>query len=1402
MNGRQSNRQTYRVFNFKAFLILVVLTVGGVVGIHFLHGFQVNRSADKMLAQAEKAESEGRLDDAVRSFRNYTVMRPKDRDAQSKFGRSLAKTAKTGLQRKAAADTLSNAAGVEVERTADLLEACTIYNEIGLFSEARDGLTVVLRNKPEDADALYQMAISEIGLKDFKAASDLLTKAQKADPKLVKVYPLQAELHRRQFSQADRANVVMDTMVAENRDSADAYIRRGSYRMLWNVPGGEADIDRAAQLDPKVEGLDMARIDQAIRGKDFDKAAELAKAAIERFPADAAYPNLLARLQTQLGKPAEAVATLEKALERFPDARDIAFSLADNQVLAGKLDAARELIAKLRESKFPEAPLQYLEGAMATRENKWDAAYALFEKAESGLKNLPELAGRNSLALGVCLERVNQLEPALAAYRKALEASPSSPVIRERIAKTLTSLGRLDEAAKEYRAMATGDNALASLLVQLQLVISRTLQQPDARRNWAEAEKLTNEIAKLAPDSTQLAVARAELLAARGRSEEALVIVDQAKAKDPKSVGLFVAKAALLQAQGKFDEARAELDSAPADPAGAFYLRLAKIDHWTKRGGPDAVANLDQLADKISSFREQDQNVLQESLTRAYLRFAQLDKAAAQLKTLVERRPDDLTYRLIELEIASRRLDDKAARDAIAQIKRIEGDRGITWRLAEMRLALTKVAKGDKAQMSEVNRLISEVEGLRPGLPELTRIRAEIEELENRGDQALAQLALAIKQGSRQPSIVRRYIQLLANQGRFLEADRTIRQLETVGSLDAETKKLAAELALRSSNRTRAAELVRSAVPASSRDADSLRWRGRFLLLSDPSPRGRAEARESFATATQVDPSSADNWIALVEYDAAVGDRAGALANFEKGLTSVSPKDKLFYEAIGNQLVNRLDTAKSKFEQLLSERPGDRVVIRAAAAFFQKIEQFRVAEKLWRSLIAQGDSLPAIDLADARVALAELLSKTGNPKESEEALSLLDSNLKAQPNSLRDRRAKIDVLSRRPERRKEAIALLLDLNSSGEPLNAAERIRLAQLYTDEGDWTSAKREMNTLLNSPIATSDTIATYVNMLLRHKEPADLDEAEKWIDKLIQTEKTSLIPLELRARLLIAKMREKEAAEIVEAVYKANAKLPLIAAEMAERLGLDEPAERYYKAVVAAKADALAPFALARYYARKFRHKEALDIIEGLRVDNRPEIVGSAAVIAVDNVKSELEPNKRVAALLESLLAADPNASKSQIPLMLAVINTRIENFSGAEEIYRKILAQKPGDIASMNNLAWMLAIQGKAKEATPLIDQVITSAGPSPKFVDTRGMVRLAAGEVASAIDDFRDAIAGRPDDLPAIYFHLALAQNAQKQDKDARESIEIARKIGLTPEYLEGPERKMYEDLLARLGMPK
>ncbi len=127
--------------------------------------------------------------------------------------------------------------------------------------------------------------------------------------------------------------------------------------------------------------------------------------------------------------------------------------------------------------------------------------------------------------------------------------------------------------------------------------------------------------------------------------------------------------------------------------------------------------------------------------------------------------------------------------------------------------------------------------------------------------------------------------------------------------------------------------------------------------------------------------------------------------------------------------------------------------------------------------------------------------------------------------------------------------------------------------------------------------------------------------------------------------------------------------------------------------------------------------------------------------------------------------------------------------------------------MNNLAWLLALQdgGNKKDALEYINRAIDlKNGPLLDFLDTRGIVYLAAGETQLAITDFEKAVAGNPS--PPRYFHLAEAYLKANKVAEAKKNwraanikaadIKQLQKSGLHP-----LEQKTYNKLRSELGPP-
>src|SRR5262245_51723500 len=80
-----------RTLNVRLFACLLVAVLVLGIGVHFLHAFQMRRSARGLLDQAIEAENEGKYDRAADLLENYLGFVPKDVDALARFGLALDK---------------------------------------------------------------------------------------------------------------------------------------------------------------------------------------------------------------------------------------------------------------------------------------------------------------------------------------------------------------------------------------------------------------------------------------------------------------------------------------------------------------------------------------------------------------------------------------------------------------------------------------------------------------------------------------------------------------------------------------------------------------------------------------------------------------------------------------------------------------------------------------------------------------------------------------------------------------------------------------------------------------------------------------------------------------------------------------------------------------------------------------------------------------------------------------------------------------------------------------------------------------------------------------------------------------------------------------------------------------
>jgi putative PEP-CTERM system TPR-repeat lipoprotein len=159
-----------------------------------------------------------------------------------------------------------------------------------------------------------------------------------------------------------------------------------------------------------------------------------------------------------------------------------------------------------------------------------------------------------------------------------------------------------------------------------------------------------------------------------------------------------------------------------------------------------------------------------------------------------------------------------------------------------------------------------------------------------------------------------------------------------------------------------------------------------------------------------------------------------------------------------------------------------------------------------------------------------------------------------------------------------------------------------------------------------------------------------------------------------------------------------------------------------------------------------------------------------------------------VLKAWLAQSPEDADAM--LLLAQFDIEDNRLPEAEQLLRSVVTRRPQDSVAVNNLAWAIGQRGGA-DAQPLAERAFFLS-PNPDTADTLGWILARNGKAGQAVPLLRRSVAARASD-PAAAFRLAYALRATGA-KDEAEAL-------LTP-ALAGtsifPERAEATRLLAEL----
>ena len=477
-------------------------------------------------------------------------------------------------------------------------------------------------------------------------------------------------------SEADR---VIEAMVAADPKNYRVYLERGRYRRQNMLTGAEDDFKKALELAPKEAEiyLEAAQLAESTTGGLAASRAILDK-GLAAAPESVKLYQALFDLERRSGRIEEAIKTLEDGVKVVPgeiDRIQLRYQLA--QLLAGKGDTGKlQLqIQELKDLGVNPVVINYFTAYYHLNNREYARAQQILGSLQAEVARMPDLKASVNVLLARCYGELRQPERQWDAFERGFRANPNDLTARLEWIRGIARRGDIDGAIGEYQRLHDQGIPVHTALVRLMLVRNR--QRPLSARDWRQVDVLLDEAEKAASrtatGSPEAMVLRAIAYADQDQEAKARDTLATARVKYPEAVEPWIAEVDLLVRRKKFDEAISLLDLARKQFGDRIEFRLARVTEAVARGGPQALAILNDMTKNIESFPKEQRRSLLASLAGEMGRLEDRQGAARMWSQLAEQDPQDLDARLHLFDLAIQAADRAQAEKQIEAIDQIDG---------------------------------------------------------------------------------------------------------------------------------------------------------------------------------------------------------------------------------------------------------------------------------------------------------------------------------------------------------------------------------------------------------------------------------------------------------------------------------------------------------------------------------------------------------------------------------------------------------------------------------------------------------------------------------------------------------------------------------------------------------
>jgi tetratricopeptide (TPR) repeat protein len=455
----------------------------------------------------------------------------------------------------------------------------------GHHQRARDLLETALRQQPKNPEVLFRLAGVDFALKQTEAAAGLLAQAAKLAPERADIQKLLAvttnslgaladsiaawdrylklqpndDTARRergytavQVGQLAAGIADLEWFLARHPDDATGQYELGMAKLQTDPAQGLPHLEKALALKPDFAAARSARGNLHYQqGKPEAAVADL-EAAAKLQPDDAINLDRLGQTYLALERAADSVRVLRRAAELAPEDSKIQLHYARALEDAGEVAEAKVAMDRFRQmgpatkGGVPAGLVEYL--ALTPDERRADYR----ARVEKAVREHPDDGAAQLEYLKLSIEN-GKTEQIQGAARRIAEMKPNAPV--------LIGAGRALLAARQYE-LAAGllEQAAArdaSGGVDLAIARARIL---DAAGKPDEAIAALHDSLEAAPRRSDLYWHAAALLVKNHRASEAVRVLDAAARALPEDLEILLMKATALELAGQNQDALRLLD--------------------------------------------------------------------------------------------------------------------------------------------------------------------------------------------------------------------------------------------------------------------------------------------------------------------------------------------------------------------------------------------------------------------------------------------------------------------------------------------------------------------------------------------------------------------------------------------------------------------------------------------------------------------------------------------------------------------------------------------------------------------------------------------------------------------------------------------------------------------------